>query len=157
MTTPLLVPCPLCDGLAVVGRCVWVCEHGCGIPHEDTEEDECPECEGTGRVLALGDPISLDDLDRMGGPLTALDGAARPPHKGPGILPYGESAVTPKQFQEALDKLGVSQRGARLLLDVDERQIRRWVAGDSRIPSAVAKLLRLMIKHGISPDEVEGL
>jgi hypothetical protein len=63
----LLVPCPLCDGSAVIGRRVTVYEHGCGFPHDDTHEEQCPHCEGAGSVLIEGYPISMDDLDNMAG------------------------------------------------------------------------------------------
>lgn len=61
----LLVPCPLCDGYAAVGRAIWVYAAGCGFPHEDVEEDECPECEGNGRVLIEGELIAESDLAEM--------------------------------------------------------------------------------------------
>jgi len=61
--------------------------------------------------------------------------------------------MTPKQFSEALDRAGFSQRGFAHYIDTDERQVRRWVAGDARIPGSVERLLRLMIKHGIKPEE----
>jgi DNA-binding transcriptional regulator YiaG len=75
-------------------------------------------------------------------------------HKGPGISPSRGSAVTPKQLEDVLENLALSQRGAGRLLKTNERQIRRWVAGDSQIPEAVAILLRMMIKHEINPEDV---
>jgi hypothetical protein len=42
------VPCGHCGGSGVIGRRVTVYEHGCGFPHDDTEESPCPECDGTG-------------------------------------------------------------------------------------------------------------
>ena len=62
--------------------------------------------------------------------------------------------MTPKQYQDAIDRLGLSQRAAGKFLGVDERTSRRWVLGESAIPESVAKLLRLMIRLKISPDEV---
>lgn len=64
------------------------------------------------------------------------------------------ASMTPKQYAEAIDRLGLSQRAAGAFLGVDERQSRRWVAGDSAIPESVAKLLRLMVRLKIAPDEV---
>lgn len=61
--------------------------------------------------------------------------------------------MTAKQYQSALDQLGLSQRAAGSFLGVDERTSRRWVAGDAAIPVAVAKLLRLMIKFEITPED----
>jgi hypothetical protein len=80
--------------------------------------------------------------------MTQLDEITRPPHKGPGISPYRDAAMTP------LDRVGLSQCGAGRFLDTDERQIRRWVAGDSRIPESVAKLLRVMKKFEIKPEDI---
>jgi len=68
--------------------------------------------------------------------------------------PIGEDTVTPKQFVEALDRVGFSQRGFARCIDTDERQIRRWVAGDERIPGSVARLLRLMIALGLTEKDI---
>jgi len=62
--------------------------------------------------------------------------------------------MTSKQYADAIDRLGLSQRAAGAFLGVDERQSRRWVAGDSAVPESVAKLLRLMIRLKLKPDEV---
>jgi hypothetical protein len=63
--------------------------------------------------------------------------------------------MTPKQYADAIERLGLSQRAAGAFLGIDERQSRRWIAGDARIPESVAKLLRLMIARKIGPDEVK--
>ena len=63
--------------------------------------------------------------------------------------------MTPKQYADAIDRLGLSQRAAGAFLGIDERQSRRWIAGDARIPESVAKLLRLMIKLKLTPEEVQ--
>lgn len=60
---PLLVPCPLCNGSAVSVRAVWVYEYGCAFGHYDSEEDPCPECDGSGQTLVDGEPITLEDLE----------------------------------------------------------------------------------------------
>lgn len=62
--------------------------------------------------------------------------------------------MTPKQYADAIERLGLSQRAAGAFLGVDERQSRRWIAGDSAIPESVAKLLRLMIRLKLSPNDV---
>jgi hypothetical protein len=46
--------CVLCDGSGVIRRRVTVYEHGCGFPHDDTEESPCPKCDGTGDCAAFG-------------------------------------------------------------------------------------------------------
>jgi crotonobetainyl-CoA:carnitine CoA-transferase CaiB-like acyl-CoA transferase len=42
----------------------------------------------------------------------------------------------------------------RFLGHRDGREVRRWLAGDSDIPVPTAKLLRLMAKLGLGPDDV---
>jgi hypothetical protein len=39
--------------------------------------------------------------------------------------------MVPNQFEDAIAKLGLSQRGAGGFLKINERQIRTWVAGGS--------------------------
>lgn len=63
--------------------------------------------------------------------------------------------MTPKQYADAIDRLGLSQRAAGAFLGVDERQSRRWIAGDSAVPESVAKLLRLMVRLKLDPDDVQ--
>jgi plasmid maintenance system antidote protein VapI len=62
--------------------------------------------------------------------------------------------MPPKQYAEAIERLGLSQRGAGKFLGVDERTSRKWIAGDARIPESVAMLLRLMVRLKIKPDDV---
>jgi DNA-binding transcriptional regulator YiaG len=62
--------------------------------------------------------------------------------------------MTPKQYAAAIERLGLSQRGAAAFLGVDERTSRKWIAGDNRVPESVAMLLRLMIKLKLNPDDV---
>jgi DNA-binding transcriptional regulator YiaG len=62
--------------------------------------------------------------------------------------------MTPNQYRDAIERLGLSQRKAAAFLGVDERQSRRWAAGDAAIPESAAKLLRLMVRLKILPDNV---
>jgi DNA-binding transcriptional regulator YiaG len=62
--------------------------------------------------------------------------------------------VTPRQYADAIERLGLSQRGAGKFLGVDERTSRKWIAGDARIPTSAAKLLRLMVNLNLKPDDV---
>jgi DNA-binding transcriptional regulator YiaG len=62
--------------------------------------------------------------------------------------------MTPSQLQRTLDQLDLSQRGAARFLKVDERTVRKWIAGNARIPEAVAMLLRLMIRLKLKPEDV---
>lgn len=63
--------------------------------------------------------------------------------------------MTPKQYAEAIERLGLSQRAAAAFLGVDERQSRRWIAGEARIPESAAKLLRLCVKLKLKPEDVK--
>jgi hypothetical protein len=51
--------CGHCNGSGVIGRRVSVYEHGCGFPHDDTEEEPCPECGGTGETETEVEPVTL--------------------------------------------------------------------------------------------------
>lgn len=48
--------CDLCDGMGVIGRRVTVYEHGCGFPHDDTEENTCINCGGVGGWVVDAEP-----------------------------------------------------------------------------------------------------
>jgi hypothetical protein len=54
--------------------------------------------------------------------------------------------VTAKQLQKLLDSAGLSQRGAARDLDIDERTMRRYVAGDVPIPRTVEYAVRWLIQ-----------
>ena len=53
--------------------------------------------------------------------------------------------MTAKQYQDALDKLNLSQLAAGRLFAVGSRTSRRWALDEARVPAAVAMLLRLMV------------
>lgn len=58
MSAPLQwFTCEACDGSGVQAFRVSVYEHGCGFPHDDTDERPCPECLGDGGFVgeALAD------------------------------------------------------------------------------------------------------
>lgn len=67
----MLDTCPCCDGSAVIAKRVYVYEHGCGFSHPDTEEEQCPQCEGAGQILVEGPPIRPEDVE--GEPITLED------------------------------------------------------------------------------------
>ena len=52
-----------------------------------------------------------------------------------------------EQLRKLLARLGLSQRGAAKLLDIDERTMRRYVSGKGSIPKAV-ELALLGMKGG---------
>jgi hypothetical protein len=60
----MLVDCDHCDGSGIIARRVSVYEHGCGVPHDDTDERPCPKCDGTGEREITGGPnvIHIDGL-----------------------------------------------------------------------------------------------
>jgi plasmid maintenance system antidote protein VapI len=45
--------------------------------------------------------------------------------------------MTAGQLQKLLDRAGISQRGAAKALDINERTMRKYVAGDAAIPRTV--------------------
>lgn len=48
------------------------------------------------------------------------------------------------EFRAALAALGLSQVAAASALEVDERTVRRWIAGERAIPGPARVALRLM-------------
>ena len=54
--------------------------------------------------------------------------------------------MSPQRFRGALRQLGVSQVQAAKRLGVNPRTLRRWVAGDSRIPESVGLLVELWLR-----------
>jgi hypothetical protein len=62
--------------------------------------------------------------------------------------------MTPDQFRSAIAKLGLSQERAGLWLGVSARQGQRYATGDAPIPDGFAKLLRLVIRFGLTPEDV---
>ena len=61
--------------------------------------------------------------------------------------------MTAKQYRAVLAKLGLTQAGAAELLGVSIRTSHGYANGDP-IPEGYAKLLRLMIRLKISPEDV---
>lgn len=63
--------------------------------------------------------------------------------------------MTPTSLRSVIAKLDVNNTElGRFLGHSDGREVRRWLAGTSPIPVPVAKLLALMVKHGIDPEDV---
>lgn len=63
--------------------------------------------------------------------------------------------MTSRQFQAAIDRLGLSQVGAARLVGADPRTARKWAAGDNKVPECVAILLRLLVAGKITIADVE--
>lgn len=53
--------------------------------------------------------------------------------------------MTGGQLQKLLDSAGLSQRGAAKDLEISERQMRRYIAGDAAVPKVIEYALRWLI------------
>jgi hypothetical protein len=63
--------------------------------------------------------------------------------------------VTPNQYRSSLEALGLSQLSAAEFLGIGQRTSRSYALGESPVPEAVAKLLRLMVMLQIKPIDVK--
>jgi DNA-binding transcriptional regulator YiaG len=61
--------------------------------------------------------------------------------------------MSPKQYKAIIEQLGLSQQRAGEWLGVSARTGQNYAAKGP--PEPVAKLLRLMIKHGFTPEDVK--
>jgi len=63
--------------------------------------------------------------------------------------------MNPLEYRRSIEILGIGvQDKAAAFLDISLRTSHGYANG-TQIPAAVAKLLRLMVKHGIKPDDVK--
>ena len=62
--------------------------------------------------------------------------------------------MTPRQFQAAIDKLGLSQERAGLFFGHSKRQGQRWALGEADVPVAVEYAIRLMLEHDVVPGDL---
>lgn len=62
--------------------------------------------------------------------------------------------MTANQFRTAIAALGLTQAGAAEFLGVSLRTSQGWALGEYPVPLAVARLLRLMVKMKLSPNDV---
>jgi DNA-binding transcriptional regulator YiaG len=60
--------------------------------------------------------------------------------------------MTPSQLKQHLKRVRIGQMEAARRLKVNPRTVRRWVAGDSPIPEAVAQLVTLWPTGRQRPD-----
>lgn len=56
--------------------------------------------------------------------------------------------MTPDEYRETIEKLGLSQVAAARLLGVDDRTSRRWASGERDIPPPAQRFLRYLIATG---------
>lgn len=59
--------------------------------------------------------------------------------------PETEKQLTGNQLQKLLDSAGLSQRGAAKLIGISERQMRRYVSGDAKVPRVVEFAVRWVL------------
>lgn len=60
--------------------------------------------------------------------------------------------MTGGQLRKLLDSAGLSQRGAARELQISERQMRRYVAGDAEVPKVIEYALRWLIHKRSTAD-----
>ena len=68
------------------------------------------------------------------------------------VRKFGETA-----YRNAIKALGLSQARAGEFFEVGQATSPRWARGVTPIPAAVRKLLKVMIKHGLTVEDVERL
>lgn len=61
--------------------------------------------------------------------------------------------MTAAQLKRALRDAGLSQRGAAKAIDINERHMRRYIAGEAEIPRTVEYALRWVISQGSTGNE----
>jgi hypothetical protein len=71
------------------------------------------------------------------------------------IVLVEDNPMTVAKYLKAIAMVGLSQVKASEFFEVSRKTSPRWARGEAPIPGAVAKLLRVMIKHKISPEEVD--
>ncbi len=62
--------------------------------------------------------------------------------------------MTANQYRAAMDKLGLSQAGAAEFLGIGIRTSHGYANGEA-IPEPIAKLLRLMVRLELKPQDVK--
>jgi hypothetical protein len=62
--------------------------------------------------------------------------------------------ISTRQYRNFLDKLELTQTAAAQMLGIDARTSRRYALDESDIPEPVNIVLRLMLKHGYTPDDI---
>jgi len=62
-----------------------------------------------------------------------------------------ERSMSPRQYERTIRQLGLDQAKVGRFLGISERTSRRYISGDTEIPTAVALLLRCCVAHNITP------
>jgi DNA-binding transcriptional regulator YiaG len=61
--------------------------------------------------------------------------------------------MTPDDYRDAIEKLGLSQVAAAKLLGVDERTSRRWANGERDVPAPAVRFLQYLIATKKTGDQ----
>jgi hypothetical protein len=70
-------------------------------------------------------------------------------------LPGVNKRMTPAQFRAAIARLGLSGDRAAKWLGISPSAAERYARGEYPVPQPTAMLLRLVIKLGLRPEDVE--
>lgn len=62
--------------------------------------------------------------------------------------------MTPNQYKAAIRKLNLSQESAGHWLGIAPRTSQGYAMGEYPVPEPTAKLLRLMLKLGLKPEDI---
>jgi hypothetical protein len=65
--------------------------------------------------------------------------------------------MTGDDYRHAIDHLGMTQVGSARFFGVNDKTPRRWISGEHPIPCAVSMLLRVMVRHHLTPHHVLAL
>jgi DNA-binding transcriptional regulator YiaG len=63
-------------------------------------------------------------------------------------------AMTADECRETLQDLELSAYAAARLLGVNDRTVRRWIAGDLEVPPTAERFLRYIARTGARPEKV---
>jgi plasmid maintenance system antidote protein VapI len=63
--------------------------------------------------------------------------------------------VTAMQIQRLLDRSGISQRGAAKALEINERTMRKYCAGDAPIPRTVEYAIQWVCSQSITKGDLK--
>jgi DNA-binding transcriptional regulator YiaG len=61
--------------------------------------------------------------------------------------------MTPDDYRDAIERLGLSQVAAARLLGVDARTSRRWAIGERDVPAPAARFLQYLVATGKTGDQ----
>jgi hypothetical protein len=66
----------------------------------------------------------------------------------------GKATMSRTEYRAALERLGLDWKTAGPALGLSRRQAFRLASGESKVPGPAAKLLRLMIRLNLRPEDV---